>query len=298
MANYSISNFIRPVTESDTVVQIRDISGTIKYTIVPCNVETTEIKGRYLKVNFLGKTNIILDFTGEMESSMAISLLQDAIIGIKQRYPCDGPISTSGTSGTSGTTSNSSSDGYLGIWKYNSNLIDTDLDPGNGYFTLNITNWQLPVTNFSINDNSHFPIVELGFGLYLDSMSVGSLIRIVKFNDENVYKYLRIVGVIPPENNFEKYRVQQIGTSGSVANNNDEFAVTFFPQLSSFEQFFDIPSDEWVVIHNLNKKPEVTIYQALPGNTFKQIIGLIEYVTPNRLVVKFNQQITGYVRCT
>lgn len=298
MANYSILNFIRPVTTTDTVIQIKDVSGIIKYTIIPCNVETSETKGRYLKVNFLGKTNIILDFNDDSESSIAISLLQDAITGIKQRYPCDGPISTSGTSGTSGTTSNSSSDGYLGIWKYNSNLIDTDVNPGNGYFTLNITNWQLPVTNFSINDFCHNPIVQSGFGLYLDSMSVGSLIRIVKFNDENVYKYFRIVGVIPPENDFEKYRVQQIGSSGLIANNDDEFAVTFFPQLSSFEQFFDVASDEWIVVHNLNKKPEVIIYQSLPGNTFQQIIGLIEYVTPNRLVVKFNQQITGYVRCT
>jgi hypothetical protein len=298
MANYSISNFIRPVTTTDTVVQIKDISGSIKYTIVPCNVETTEVKGRYLKVNFLGKTNVILDFSDELESSTAISLLQVAITDIKQRFPCDGPVATSGTSGTSGTSTNSSSDGYLGIWRYNSNLIDTDIDPGNSYFAMNIVDWQLPATNFSINDNCFSPIVDLGFGLYLDAMSVGSLIRVVKFNDENVYKYFRIIGVIPPENGFEKYRVQQIGSSGTIAQNDDEFAITFFPQMSSFEQFFEIPSDEWIVIHNLNKKPEVIIYQSMSDNTFQQIIGLIEYVTPNRLIVRFNQQITGYVRCT
>jgi len=296
MANYSINNFIRPVTQSDTMIQIKDVSGIIKHTVVPCNVETTEVKGRYLKVNFLGKTNIILDFLDELEASSAIALLQNAIVQIKERYPCDGPISTSGTSGTSGVTVNSSSDGYLAIWKYKSTLIDTDVDPGSGFFTINSTNWELPVTSISLDDISYNPSID--FGLYLDAMSVGSLIRIVKFSDENVYKYFRIIGVIPSENGFEKYRVQQISSSGSDAFNNDDFAITFFPQISSFEQFFDVASDEWVVNHNLNKKPEVIIYQSLPGNIFQQIVGLIEYVTPNRLVVKFNQEIVGYVRCT
>lgn len=296
MANYSSINLIRPVTSTDTMVQIRDVNGIIKHTVVPCNVETIEVKGRYVKINFLGKTNIILDFIDEIDASKSITLLQNVIVEIKQRFPCDGPVSTAGTSGTSGQSINSSSDGYLAIWKYKSSVIDTDVDPGSGYFTMNSTNWQIPITTFSLSDLSHNP--SINFGLYLDAMSVGSLIRVVKFSDQNVYKYFRIIGVIPPENNFEKYRVQEIASSGTSANQEDQFAITFFPQISSFEQFFNVPSEEWVVNHNLNKKPEVIIYQSLPGNAFKEIIGLIEYITPNRLVVKFNQAITGYVRCT
>jgi hypothetical protein len=296
MSNYSISNFIRPITTTDTMVQIKDVNGIIKYTVVPCNVETTEVKGRYLKINFLGKTNIILDFADESESSQSISLFQIAITEIKQRFPCDGPISTSGTSGTSGQTLNSSSDGYLAIWRYKSSVIDTDLDPGSSYFTMNSVNWQVPTTSLSLSDVSYSP--SINFGLYLDALSVGSLIRIVKFSDQNIYKYFRITGVIPPENNFEKYRVQQIASSGLSANQDDEFAITFFPQISSFEQFFDVPSEEWEVTHNLNKVPDVVVYRSLPGNTFVEIVGLIQYITPNKLVVKFNEPIVGYVRCT
>jgi hypothetical protein len=58
-----------------------------------------------------------------------------------------------------------------------------------------------------------------------------------------------------------------------------------------FEQ--DTPLQEWIVTHNMNKYPAVTI---LDTNE-KEIIGEIEYIDENSLAVRFNYNLTGKVIC-
>lgn len=296
MANYSLSTFIKPVTPTDSRIQIRDVQGVIKFTLSPCNVENIQAFGRNIRITSLGSTTIILDFSTDTESNSAIISLQNTIDDVKTRFPCDGRVVSSGTSGTSGGSVNSSSDGYLGIWRYNQNIIDSNLDPGQGYFTIDVPVWTLPVSFISFDDITFFP-VGVNFQSYLDGINVGTLIRLQKFTDANVYKYLRIISVIPLKEGFEKYRVQEIATSGESITNNDQFSVTFFPQTPTYEEEFSNAQNEWIVNHNLNKKPEVIVYQTLPGNRFQQILALVEYVTPNQVSVKFNQPVTGFVRC-
>jgi len=53
------------------------------------------------------------------------------------------------------------------------------------------------------------------------------------------------------------------------------------------------PAAEWLVIHNLNKYPSVTV----TGNSGIEKVGVITYLSPTRLKINFTVPVNGYAEC-
>lgn len=88
MSLYSSSNFLVPSSSEDTMIQIRDQGGDIKFTINPCEVRRTYISTVYLRIQTLNNL-ISLKFLTEVDVALALALLDDRIDIIKENFPCD-----------------------------------------------------------------------------------------------------------------------------------------------------------------------------------------------------------------
>lgn len=86
MANYSKLNFCIPAGES-TSIRIRDISGSIRYTIYN-NLETLFFNNNNtIIIRTVGDiTDIILDFSTKVEAIQALSILNMEYAKIKKNY--------------------------------------------------------------------------------------------------------------------------------------------------------------------------------------------------------------------
>jgi hypothetical protein len=132
----------------------------------------------------------------------------------------NGTSGTSGVDGTSGTSGTSGQEGHLAVWKY-SESTDTTADPGNGYFSINSPSWGVAPTEISIDNFASYPNVS--FATYLDTLSIGTIIKLVKQTDSSTYKYLQITAVLPYESGFETYTVSTIASSGTDPVDGDDF---------------------------------------------------------------------------
>ena len=91
------------------------------------------------------------------------------------------------------------------------------------------------------------------------------------------------ITIYPPITNNKKIDINLSKTNKCVdieiGNNNDKF----------FKFIQNIPSNRWEIIHNLNKYPSVTVVDS--GENV--VIGDIEYINSNRLIIRFTSIFSG-----
>jgi hypothetical protein len=121
-----------------------------------------------------------------------------------------GPTGPSGPSGSAGV------DGNLAQWKYDSNT-DPNTGPSNGYIKLD-ADWSSTPNYLLVDDLSSTP--EINFSSILNTISIGSVIKLTSITDSDVYKFLEVNSVAPLESGYEKYEVTQIGSNGTLSNND------------------------------------------------------------------------------
>ena len=139
-------------------------------------------------------------------------------------------VGTSGTSGTSGVGTSGSSgtsgyagyEGHLAIWRYSGNT-NTSVDPGNGYFNLNSASWGSLTTSITLDNFAYLP--STNFSAYLDGLTIGTILKLVKVGDTSIFKLLQIDLVSPFDSGYEKYTVTQLSSNGIDPNDNDEFLI-------------------------------------------------------------------------
>ena len=73
---YKWDSFLKPLADGDTVIQILDNNGLVKYSIDPFSVINTFINNNIVKVNIKGDV-ILLNFSTEYEAKMALPILQE-----------------------------------------------------------------------------------------------------------------------------------------------------------------------------------------------------------------------------
>jgi hypothetical protein len=118
---FSYNKFLRPISSTDTNIQILDNSSNVIYTLSPFSIRTTRSSNNILDITFKSGKVISISFSSNNESRTALGLLQSQIDSLLQKTPLlvDKQIEnyvnyileqngtsgtgTSGTSGTSGT---------------------------------------------------------------------------------------------------------------------------------------------------------------------------------------------------
>jgi hypothetical protein len=133
-----------------------------------------------------------------------------------------GATGSSGTSGTNGTSGSTGYEGHLGIWKYSGNT-NTSLDPGVGYFNLDSPSWGTSTTSISLDNFAHSPNQD--FSAYLDGLTIGTILKLVKVGDSTVFKLLKIDVVLPYNTGYENYTVSQLSGGGLDPSDNDQFLI-------------------------------------------------------------------------
>ncbi len=89
MANYSPTNFLVPISSEDKTIQIRDISGVVRYNVNPCNVVSSFVTGNLIKIRSLSTDYILtLDFDTVNFAKSALTQFQQYIETIKANHPC------------------------------------------------------------------------------------------------------------------------------------------------------------------------------------------------------------------
>ena len=97
---------------------------------------------------------------------------------------------TSGTSGISGTSGSSGIEGHLALWKFGAN-IDTNTNPGSGYFNIDSPSWPTTTTKLAVSDFAFSPTINLSG--FFDNVLTGDIIKLMSISNTSVYKILKIV---------------------------------------------------------------------------------------------------------
>lgn len=135
-----------------------------------------------------------------------------------------GSSGLSGTDGTSGTSGSPGADGFFAKWRFKA-TTDTSTNPGNAYFSLNAPSWGTSPTEIALNDKP-FDLSGQSIATYLDSLQIGTVLKIVNANNLDNYKLLQITQVSPFQFGYEAYGVIQIASNGGDPNNGDVFTIT------------------------------------------------------------------------
>lgn len=122
----------------------------------------------------------------------------------------EGPTGPAGSQGPAGV------DGNLAQWKYDSDT-DPNTGPSNGYIKLD-ADWGSTPNYLLVDDLSSTP--EINFSSILNSISIGSVIKLTSVTDTDVYKFLEVNAVAPLESGYEKYEVTQIGSNGTILSDD------------------------------------------------------------------------------
>ena len=120
---FRYNTFLRPVTSSDTNIQVLDNSNVVVYTINPFSIGTTRVSNNVLEVSFKSSKIISIPFSSQNEAKVALSLFQiqldtlltktPALIDIQIKNYIDNIIATQASSGTSGSAGTSGVDGHF-----------------------------------------------------------------------------------------------------------------------------------------------------------------------------------------
>jgi hypothetical protein len=135
-----------------------------------------------------------------------------------------GTSGTSGISGTSGTSGTSGQEGHLAKWKFKA-TTDTSVNPGNNYFAMNAGSWGSSPTEIAINDKPN-DLFGASISSYLDSIQIGTILKVVNLNSSSTYKFLQVTQVTPYDFGYEKYGVVQIASNGTDPSDGDIFTIT------------------------------------------------------------------------
>ena len=127
-----------------------------------------------------------------------------------------------GSSGSSGSSGIAGYEGHLGIWKYSGNT-NTSIDPTSGFFNLDSAAWGTSTTSISIDNVAYSP--NTNFSAYLDGLTIGTILKLVKVGDASTFKLLKIDLVLPLDSGFENYTVSQLSSGGTDPNDNDQFLI-------------------------------------------------------------------------
>ena len=128
----------------------------------------------------------------------------------------------SGSSGSSGSSGLAGYEGHLGIWKYSGNT-NTSIDPTPGFFNLDSAAWGTSTTSISIDNVAYSP--NTNFSAYLDGLTIGTILKLVKVGDSSTFKLLKIEVVLPLDSGYENYTVSQLSSGGTDPNDNDQFLI-------------------------------------------------------------------------
>lgn len=129
-----------------------------------------------------------------------------------------GAVGPSGSAGPSGSVG---PEGNLAVWQYSSS-INTNVDPGVGYFRIN-TSWAGNTSELTIDDFAYSPSINLGS--ILNGLTINSIIKLTSLTNSNNFKYLQVTAISPYESGYEKYTVTQLASNGS-ASDNDQFGLS------------------------------------------------------------------------
>ena len=125
---YSWDKFLKPLSTTDTNIQIMDNDGVVKYTLNPYAILNVLVNNNLLKINLKSGSLISIPFSTTNESKLAITKIKELIDDLTIKTPnfltkdvknyvqsVIGTSSTSGTSGTSGIDGTSGTSGTSGI---------------------------------------------------------------------------------------------------------------------------------------------------------------------------------------
>ena len=84
---YSLSTFLKPITTSDTTVQIRTQDLVVKYTISPYTVKSVIVSNNLLKVSLNSNREIVLDFSTKLEAIQSGALIESAFETLRGKPP-------------------------------------------------------------------------------------------------------------------------------------------------------------------------------------------------------------------
>lgn len=76
---FSYNTFLRPITQSDTNIQIFDNNGVVVYTINPFSIGTTRVSNNILDIAFRSGKIISIPFSSQNEAKIALGLFQSHI---------------------------------------------------------------------------------------------------------------------------------------------------------------------------------------------------------------------------
>lgn len=170
----------------------------------------------YLSGSLIGSNILQMNFTG---SGVDIEL--SGSTGVLITITGSGTQGPPGPSGSAGPSGSSGPEGNLAIWQYTSSTNMTT-DPGVGYFKIDTT-WAGNTSEISFDDYSYSPSVYLKE--VLDSISIGSVLKVASVSNSNIYKYLQVTSTSPAESGYEKFGVTQLATNGSV-NDGDQIGLS------------------------------------------------------------------------
>jgi hypothetical protein len=81
---YSYDNFLKTITDNDTLIKILDNNGVVRYSIDPFSVVNTFINNNLVKIS-LKDSIIVIDFSTLNESKLALPILQNAITLLRDK---------------------------------------------------------------------------------------------------------------------------------------------------------------------------------------------------------------------
>jgi len=84
---YSVNTFLKPLSQSDRLIQIVDSNGIIKYSINPFTVKNTFVRGNVIYISLNSDREILIDFRNQTESRQAIVILESQLETLRNKTP-------------------------------------------------------------------------------------------------------------------------------------------------------------------------------------------------------------------
>lgn len=84
---YNINTFLKPLSQSDRLIQIIDSNGVVKYSINPFTVKNTFVRGNVIYISLNSDREILIDFRNQTESRQAIVLLESQLETLRNKAP-------------------------------------------------------------------------------------------------------------------------------------------------------------------------------------------------------------------
>lgn len=259
--DYSSDNFIVPVTESDTTLEIRGMTGSIKYSINPCNISSVTESENLIRIETSSRNVINLSFLSIADREVAKGILDNNISYIKTNHPCQSSIISETTT--------------------NINIFSE-------------SNFLLPVTG----EDNRIPIRDISNTIryILDPCSITTTFVI---DPSPILKIRYSGGEIATNIEFSSYDEAKLALT--TLQTRIDYIKTIFPcqtggtgtgDVNSYNFRQSLISATWSIHHSLKRRPIVYVM----NDSYEEIEGLIDNYDIDNTYIYFNQEITGYAR--